>query len=77
MNELLELREALEIAALESVAEHPGVVAGSVLRCFARAVRVAHAAGVANRDLPGHAALLTAQWLRARGCAAAVESRAA
>jgi len=77
MDELLELREALEAAALASVAEHPGIVAGSVLRCFARAVRVAHGAGVAHRDLPVQASLLTAQWLRARGCSVAVQSRAA
>jgi hypothetical protein len=57
-------RRGDEVRALMS--QWPEDSAGSVMRCYARAVRVASRLGATDDDLPVRARTLAEQWLRAR-----------
>lgn len=58
-------RRLLDIAQ-RLVAEHDDIAAGSVLRCFARAVRRSVRAGWGTGELPGEAERLTRALLTTR-----------
>lgn len=57
---------ALMETAARLVDDMQSIPAGSVLRCFSRAVRTARSAGCPVSRLPGEADRLARQWLSAR-----------
>jgi hypothetical protein len=66
MCEAILTQSALVDAAARLVADHSDLPAGSVLRCFARAVALARRTGVPAADLPARAETLAAEMLAAR-----------
>ncbi|QWZ06689.1 hypothetical protein KRR39_14170 [Nocardioides panacis] len=66
MNEVVLLRRELMSEAMSLVAELDSHPAGSVLRCYARAVHGQRSAGCADADLPRVAREVAAQVLRTR-----------
>jgi hypothetical protein len=66
MNEAVLLRRALLSEATSLVTEFDSHPAGSVLRCYARAVHRRRLAGCGDEDLPRAARELAAQVLRTR-----------
>ena len=66
MNQAVLLRRALVSEAMSLVAEFDSHPAGSVLRCYARAVHRQRLAGSGDEDLPGAAREAAAQVLRTR-----------
>jgi hypothetical protein len=59
-------QEALVEAALRLVDDYPDIAAGSVLRCYARAVRVVQQAHTPLSHVPIQAEILASQLLAAR-----------
>lgn len=57
---------ALVAAALRLVDEHPDIAAGSVLRCYSRAVVIVRRTGASSTVLAGRAEMLARQMLAAR-----------
>lgn len=62
----MDVNDRLLDTAQRLVAEHDGIAAGSVLRCFARAVRHSVRAGWGTGELPGEAERLTRALLATR-----------
>jgi hypothetical protein len=73
--EALSTQAALMETALRLVDDHPHIAAGSVLRCFSRAVVLTRRAGTPARDVAPRAERLTRQLLAARSGAAAGTGR--
>jgi hypothetical protein len=65
-NEALVTQSALVETAVRLVADHPGIPAGSVLRCYSRAVRLARRGGAGIEELPERAEDLARRILAAR-----------
>lgn len=62
-------RDGITLAGMALVAAHPSCPPGSVLRCFARALRVVQRAGVRGDQKIRYASALADGWLRARASA--------
>lgn len=70
MEAAVQLRERLLDTAQAVTREHPDHPAGSVLRCYARAVRLVRLTGCPQNDLPEAARRATSELLRYRAVAA-------
>jgi hypothetical protein len=68
--EVLSTQAALMETALRLVEDHPHIAAGSVLRCFSRAVVLTRRTGTPARDVAPRAERLARQLLAARSGAA-------
>jgi len=66
MNSAVTLRRRLVDAAASLADEYGGHPAGSVLRCYARAVQLMRVAGCQDDELPGAAREAAAEMLRSR-----------
>ena len=65
-HDVVSTQAALIVAALRLVDDHPDIPAGSVLRCFSRAVVITRRSGTPSGSLAEEAELLARRLLAAR-----------